>query len=1385
MKKEKRMLGDKSYCEETDKRRSRKLHKYLLVGLIVVLVLNLFPFGRYAHNVVEAVTSTEQKQNSEDGIEYTEIHSAEELDTLIRKELNGNFKLVKDIDLSDYRSNTNTANQGWLPIPNFTGVFNGNGHTISGLRINRTGSSFLGLFGSVNGATIKNVTVALGGDILGSSAVGVIAGRTTHVTNNGAVLENNQVIGNGHTVRATALLGYAGGLIGYSGDNTRLENNQVEHINVLTNGVSNYAGGLVGAARNSSLFDNAINRAKVEAYSYAGGIAGVTYGYSAQAHSNGTLVTKNIVDTESSVQGRGSYAGGAFGAIYEGSEVRQTLTHAKVIGKGSYNGGFAGVIYDRSTVDQSAAYGSVEAVRYTGGFVGALYNSASVSNSYARGAVTGTTELGGFVGTFYDSAIIENSYAANTIHTDERNQERAGAFAGQHLGTRQQYAGTNYFDQQIAGITQNLSNAGGEQTSGARPQGKDTQEFSQSGTFDGWDFEDTWIIDKGYPVFQFSYKEPDIPKEIEEPMIIVHTAFPEGEVTVPFIDIEYTATPTIGNEIIEVYVKINGNFDSYLYLKGGNGITPKGELGTGRVFFRPIQGENHIEVVAFDSSGVTGSYKVDQPVKVVEHPVPDSPKPEEISTEFFWEDERTFVNNRFQLWLTGATVEERKNVTPEMVEEALASIDATLLIEPDWLGQLTVQVKESTAEELIEMIENVIENFPEVFEDGNLDTLDDASFNEVTPVETMSNKEYFPDDPWWNNGEWGLRAINLPEAWASFGTHERENVKVGIIDDGVWGEHEDLQIPAGNIQNDPRAKTNTDLFTADHGTHVMGTIGAIQDNQLGVSGVINISRQNLLSYNSFDRIGLVKNDDEDGSKSEVERLTTSSFAQTRGLNWNVVNGAQVVNVSLGGGKEVDRLMYQNSFLNRFIRTTQNLVSAQYEFIVVHSAGNRAIDAKFNQSFSNIGEGHKLRERIITVGATMNVNNQVEMWSRSNYGTIIDVVAPGHDIKSASSVSKDLYVNKNGTSMAAPHVAGLAALVWSENPGLSSAQVKEVITQSAKRSGTEVKETRADLPKLTYYQVDAHAALSQARGVNPDIDTVLIRGKVCLESNGHMVENARVHLYQNNELLERTWTDQGGEFRFHNQTPGHDYRITVHYPWHAAARINNLSTTAGSQETNVGLIFLHESSYVGIDTVFLLDDSGSISANNFRQMTNEVQALFLNEDAFTSDDRISLFTFNSRVNRHFSFLNPLLAAERLPRQVGGSTALNQAIAQGNQEFEQYGRKNAKKVMVVLTDGHNNISGPPEAELIQQAKENDVTIFSIGVGNNLNQRFLENIAKETDGEFFHISNFQQLAEIFEKIRYELFDEDIQKLQIELSDTIAQNLQTINVESERLAA
>ena len=131
--------------------------------------------------------------------DYIIILTAAELDA-VRRNLSGSFRLRADIDLSGFAN--------WQPINNFTGSFDGNGHTISGLRINRATTSSIGLFGSINNANIRNLTVELGGDIFGLSRVGVIAGSSTHRTNanGGSVLQNNTVIGNGFTVRATALL---------------------------------------------------------------------------------------------------------------------------------------------------------------------------------------------------------------------------------------------------------------------------------------------------------------------------------------------------------------------------------------------------------------------------------------------------------------------------------------------------------------------------------------------------------------------------------------------------------------------------------------------------------------------------------------------------------------------------------------------------------------------------------------------------------------------------------------------------------------------------------------------------------------------------------------------------------------------------------------------------------------------------------------------------------------------------------------------------------------------------------------------------------------------------------------------------------------------------
>jgi len=190
---------------------------------------------------------------------------------------------------------------------------------------------------------------------------------------------------------------------------------------------------------------------------------------------------------------------------------------------------------------------------------------------------------------------------------------------------------------------------------------------------------------------------------------------------------------------------------------------------------------------------------------------------------------------------------------------------------------------------------------------------------------------------------------------------------------------------------------------------------------------------------------------------------------------------------------------------------------------------------------------------------------------------------------------------------------------------------------------QVEKLEKNMAKLTV-EVSAEefeAALNKARGVDKQIGSIVIHGNVSLNYSSNTVAGARVRLYQDNEILEQTWTNSSGKFYFFGQAPGHNYRITVHHPWYAAGRVNNISTTAGSVTTDVGTIILQESFYTGIDTVFLLDDSSSISSNDFSRMINETRSLFLDENAFTNDDRIGLFTFNSRVTKHFSFLNPLL------------------------------------------------------------------------------------------------------------------------------------------------
>mmetsp|Transcript_32854 Transcript_32854/g.94378 ORF Transcript_32854/g.94378 Transcript_32854/m.94378 type:complete len:1249 (+) Transcript_32854:47-3793(+) len=286
---------------------------------------------------------------------------------------------------------------------------------------------------------------------------------------------------------------------------------------------------------------------------------------------------------------------------------------------------------------------------------------------------------------------------------------------------------------------------------------------------------------------------------------------------------------------------------------------------------------------------------------------------------------------------------------------------------------------------------------------------------------------------------WGLHDqadedIDAPEAWRTFTGEFSRGITVAIIDSGIDYTHEDLrenmwvnpgEVPDNGLDDDGNgyaddvhgvdfsADTGDPMDQQTHGTHCAGVVAGVGNNRRGVSGVA--WRGARLMALKFLR--------GDGSGRTSDAVKAIDYA--------VAHGAKILSSSWGGGGS-----------NAALRVAIERAEAA-GVLFVAAAGN---DGQDNDQMPHYPSSYP-SDGIISVASSTHAG---DLSPFSSYGaTSVDVAAPGSHI--LSTVPGQDYKVKSGTSMATPHVSGLAALVWMYRPALSAAQVKEIIMSSTRSS----------------------------------------------------------------------------------------------------------------------------------------------------------------------------------------------------------------------------------------------------------------------------------------------------------------------------------------------
>ncbi len=345
---------------------------------------------------------------------------------------------IKDIDATTM---THGWKNGFTPIKDFSGTYDGNGYKISNLKVNTTDEAFenIGLFGMLQGGLLKRVKL-VNFVTKGGANVGSLVGL-----NDRGTIEDSEVDGKVDGDRTI------GGLVGLNQGG--VIRNSVALVRVGENSSDTYvAGGLVGQNDGGTIVGSQAVGA-VTGGNQVGGLVGKNRGSVTSSHANGDVTGTDSIWGYAYVGGLvGWHLGGTISDSYMKGHDSNRYANIHVVGAARGVGGLVGVNEARIVNGHTARYARVSGKDQVGGLVGV--NKGNIGNSYAQGTVAGDSQVGGLVGVSESNASIVSSHAVLELRVSGKN--KVGGLVGGNKGS----IGNSYARGAVTGDSQTGGLAG-------------------------------------------------------------------------------------------------------------------------------------------------------------------------------------------------------------------------------------------------------------------------------------------------------------------------------------------------------------------------------------------------------------------------------------------------------------------------------------------------------------------------------------------------------------------------------------------------------------------------------------------------------------------------------------------------------------------------------------------------------------------------------------------------------------------------------------------------------------------------------------------------------------------------------------------------------------